>query len=381
MSPPEPSTESNPMSSDPSTLVESLAAPMVPPISTASLPGTGGRLGDAPDDFIVDEIPLYSPCGEGEHLYVRLRKRAMTTPDLVRVVARVAHVRDRDIGVAGMKDKYAVTSQWISLPLGALPEDSWELPDGIELLEASRHTNKLRTGHQKGNRFEIRLIEPVSDALERAKPIQERLLTHGLPNYFGAQRFGREGRNLADALRWLSQSNSGRGRGHRGTRFQEKLFPSVIQSELFNRYLERRMSLGLERLVNGDVVRLEGTASLFVVENPETELPRLAKRDLHLTGPLPGPKMRSAAAEILALEGELLAELGLTEDALASLGRKAPGTRRDLLVWLDDLEVSQSEDGSLKLRFSLPSGSYATQLVREFTRTSWLSPRSGLGGD
>ncbi len=354
----------------------SLPCPMEPPIACADLPAAGGHLGTVPTDFIVDEIPLYSPSGEGEHIYVRLRKRGLTTPDLLRLVSRAARVRERDIGVAGMKDKHAVTSQWLSLPRGAAPCDSWELPESVELLEVSRHSNKLRTGHQAGNHFELRVVDASQGALERAQAIAARLREQGLPNYFGAQRFGHDGRNLADALDWLSAQRDRSRNARRGHRFQDKLLPSVLQSEVFNRYLARRMVLGLDNLLQGEVVRLDGSASVFVVEDVARELPRLSQRDIHLTGPLPGAKMRAATHDPARIEAEVLAELGLSEEAFVLLGDRAPGTRRDLLMWPKDLEVREDDTGALILSFALPSGGYATQLVREFTRAAWLTPRA-----
>lgn len=350
--------------------------PMEPPLACADLPAMGGELGSAPTDFVVDEIPLYAPSGEGEHVYVRIRKRELTTPELQQIVARAAHVRERDIGVAGMKDKYAVTSQWFSLPRSAAPSSEWQLPANVEVLETTRHTNKLRTGHQAGNRFVLRVVGVPEGAWERGLAIAERLRERGLPNYFGVQRYGRGAGNLADALAWLATRQGDGGGNRHGRRFQNKLLPSVLQSEVFNRFLARRAPLGLDRLLQGDVVRLDGSASVFVVEDVAREQPRLSQGDIHITGPLPGAKMRPAADEAARIEGEVLAELGLSQQAFAGLGELAPGTRRDLVVWPKDLNLRRDETGAIILEFSLPSGSYATQLVREFTRAPWAEPRA-----
>src|SRR5262249_43071472 len=154
--------------------------------------------------FRVDEIPAYAASGSGEHLYVRVQKRELTTPELVRRLARAAGVDARDVGYAGLKDKHAVTSQWLSFPAQAAPPEGWELPPGVELLEVSRHGNKLRTGHLAGNRFSIALVGGGAGAAERARAIADALLARGLPNYFGAQRFGRGGANLELARSWLA---------------------------------------------------------------------------------------------------------------------------------------------------------------------------------
>lgn len=338
--------------------------PHTPPLWTTALPGTGGAIGPKLEDFQVDEVPAYLPSGSGEHLYVRVRKRGMTTRDAALALSRAAGVPERDLGYAGMKDKHGVTSQWLSLPGNARPPETWALPPELELLESSRHGNKLRTGHLRGNRFRIALTGTVPGAADHARAILARLAEHGHANYFGTQRFGREGKNLSDALAWLSgEQRLPRGR----ERFLVKLYASVLQAEAFNRYTTKRLELGADRLLAGEVVRLAGAGASFVVTDPAVEQPRLDARDLCLTGPMPGPKMRAAAAAALELETAVLAELGLTDLALRELGRHAPGTRRDLLVTVEEPRVS--EDGErLVLEFGLPAGSYATGVVRELTR-------------
>jgi tRNA pseudouridine13 synthase len=328
------------------------------------LPAAGGAVGPEPEDFLVDEIPLFEPEGSGEHCYVLLRKRRWTTPDAIRALARAAGVRERDVGSAGLKDKHAVTTQWLSLPGAAAPAESWQLPDGLELVQVSKSGRKLRTGQQRGNRFRIRLTGVSEGALERAQAIAARLAERGLPNYFGAQRFGHGGQNLEQALGWLSAGASTSGPR---ARFLRKLYPSVIQSEIFNRYVTARLERDPTRLLDGEVVRLDGTNSLFVVDEPEREQPRLAARDLHPTGPMIGPKSKQAERAALELENAVAAGVGLDAESARLLARLAPGARRDVLVWPGSLEI-QALDGALVLAFSLPSGSYATQLISEFTR-------------
>lgn len=337
--------------------------PIEPPVSTSDLPGTGGSIGPAPEDFVVDELPLYSPSGSGEHLYVRIRKRSSTTKDLIRVVARSAGVAPPEIGTAGMKDKHAVTTQWVSLPArNAAPPESWSLPDGFEVVEASRHTNKLRTGHLSGNRFRIRLVGVDANAIVLARAIASRIAERGLPNYFGAQRFGVRGDNLATALGWVLASEL-----RRVSSFERKLFPSVLQAEVFNRYAVARLNEGLDAPLVGEVVRLDGSKALFVVDEPERELERWRTRDILPTGPMFGPKMKPPAGKPLALEKAALDEIGLGPEALSRLGRLADGTRRDLFVHPTGVEI-ESDAGTLVLSFTLPAGSYATLFVRELTR-------------
>ncbi len=340
--------------------------PHVPPFWTAEFEPTGGAIGPELDDFTVEEIPAYLPSGTGEHRYVRLEKRGMTTRDAALALARAAGVSEREVGYAGMKDKHGVTTQWLSLPAKSAPPEGWALGDALRVLETSLHQNKLRTGHLRGNRFRVGLADTVPGAAERARAILARLSERGQANYFGTQRFGRDGQNLVEALEFLG----GKRRLPRGReRFLTKLYASVVQAEVFNRYATRRMTAGSDRLLSGEVVRLAGAGASFVVESLEREAPRFAARDLVLTGPMPGPKMRAASGEALDLENEVLTELGITNEALAELGRHAPGTRRDLLVFPEGATVTEAAD-RLVLAFELPAGSYATILVRELTRTA-----------
>jgi tRNA pseudouridine13 synthase len=334
------------------------------------LPPVGGRVGPDPEDFLVDELPAYAASGKGEHQYVRARKRLLTTPELVRRLARACGVNERDVGYAGLKDKHAVTTQWLSLCTKTVISPELDLGPGVELVEVTRHDNKLRTGHLLGNRFTITLVGVHADALARAEAIAARLRADGLPNYFGAQRFGHGGRNLTDAISWLRRGARGRNR------FEQKLFPSVVQSELFNRYLSARLALGNGELLEGEVVRLEGAGAMFRVDDVASEQPRFAARDLHLTGPMLGPKMRPAAGRALALEQSIVAELGLDEAMLGALGRLAPGARRDLFAPLKDLSieaVTGRDEPALRLAFTLPAGGYATEVLRQLTQEPFLS--------
>jgi tRNA pseudouridine13 synthase len=341
-----------------------------PPVAYPDLPPVGGKIGPDPEDFMVDEVPAYAASGKGEHQYVQVQKRLLTTPELVRRLAKAVGMNERDVGYAGLKDKYAVTTQWLSLATKTAISPDLALGEGVKILAVTRHDNKLRTGHLLGNRFTITLTGVHEQAYERAEQIAARLRHEGLPNYFGAQRFGHAGRNLPDALSWLARGGRGRNR------FEQKLFPSVVQSELFNRYLSARVALGTSQLITGEVVRLEGAGAMFRVDDLEKEQPRFAARDLHLTGPMLGPKMRPASAEALALEQRITSELGLDEPMLGALGREAPGTRRDLFAPLPDLvlePVTDRPEPALRLSFTLPAGGYATEVLRQLTHEPFLT--------
>lgn len=349
-------------------------APLPLPYEHTDLEALGGHIGPEPEDFVVDEVPLYEASGQGDHWYVRLRKRAATTAELRAAVAEAAGVPEREIGHAGLKDKQAVTTQWLSVPMArSNPPETWQLGPAFALLEVSRHSNKLRIGHLSANRFAIRLVSVPAGAAERLAPLCERLAASGIGNYFGAQRFGIGQRNLESGLFALARGRLGPRAGHRG-----KFLASVIQSEIFNRYAMARLARGRDRLLVGDVVRLEGSRAVFVVEDAEREQPRLTAGDIHLTGPLIGPKMKQAAGEPRQLEQDSVASLGLDAAAERELGRSAPGTRRDLLLLPRELEARVNPDDSVTVAFTLPAGAYATLVVRALTRQDpW--GRSGRG--
>ena len=164
---------------------------------TADLPGTGGTLKNRPEDFLVDEQPLYEPCGEGEHLYLFIEKKQATTQELIRRLAKAFRVKRSDVGYAGQKDKHAITRQHLSIYRpGTTPEEDHECLERFkeypyaQVIWADRHTNKLRRGHHGGNRFVIKLRDVEPTAVLKAKPILERLAAKGFPNYLGEQRFG-----------------------------------------------------------------------------------------------------------------------------------------------------------------------------------------------
>jgi tRNA pseudouridine13 synthase len=340
------------------------AAPRELPFDHADLDRIGGHIGPEPEDFVVDEVPLYAASGQGDHWYVRLRKREATTMDLRDSVAEAAGVAPGDVGYAGMKDKHAVTTQWLSVPVvRARPPEAWQLPEAFQLLEVSRHNNKLRVGHLEGNRFAIRLVELEPLAPARVATFFERLAAQGITNYFGAQRFGSGQQNLGSALFALRRGRLGPRAGTRG-----KFMASVIQSEVFNRYAMARVALGRSRVLVGDVLRFRDGRAMFTAEDAEREQARLDRGELRLTGPMVGPKMKESAGEPRALELDALGSLGLDEAALGALGRWAPGTRRDLLLWPTELAHESGDDGTLTVRFSLPAGAYASLVIQTLTR-------------
>jgi len=342
------------------------------PYLTTSVPPIEAKLKVSPEDFEVFEIPAYPPSGEGEHVFAHIEKRGLTTRDAVRALCEALGIEDREAGWAGLKDRQALTRQWISLAGTSADAVMKARVDGVEVLEAAHHTSKLRTGHLRANRFVIRLHEfdpaRMNDVREVLKQIEE----HGLPNFYGEQRFGRDGDNADRALRWVRGSD----RAPRSP-FHRKLQMSALQSKLFNRDLSARVqSSTLGKVFAGDLVKKHTSGGLFIVEDVEDTQPRADAWELSPTGPIFGTKMRWPEGEALEREERLLADAELTPAHFAKWKRIAPGTRRFLRVPVPSL-VANAEDRTLHLEFTLPAGSYATILVREILKGDAPSPESG----
>lgn len=330
--------------------------------ATPDLPGIGGEIKQQPEDFSVEELPAYLPSGSGEHVYLLTRRAGRNTRDLQSQLARLFRLHPSGVGLAGLKDKQAFSTQWFSLhlhaqdPHAAAERVRSEL--GIEVLEASRHSNKLRLGHLRGNRFDIRLRAVKPDALAAAQAIAQRLLERGLANAFGPQRFGRDGDN-AERGRELFE------RPARGWLAEFQL--SAWQAECFHRWLEARHALGrLPALMRGDIAeRCDGPQ--FAVEDPECEAPRIASREIVPTGPLFGYRMREAQDESAQLEQRCLADSGITLDDLRRA--QLPGARRAAWLHLRECELRLEAPDLLRIAFALPPGSYATTVLREFQKS------------
>jgi tRNA pseudouridine13 synthase len=338
---------------------------------TEPLPGTGGLIKTVPEDFVVEELPAYAPTGEGAHTFLFVEKRSLTTDEAVGRLAAALGVPAREAGTAGLKDRQAVTRQWISLP-GVDPDRVRGLAlDGVRVLEAARHGHKLRTGHSRGNRFTI-VVRGTTDGVTRARAIVDRLATSGMPNWFGAQRFGarddnaRLGRALLDGRRAGGASPRDRSR--------RRLLVSAYQSELFNRYLERRIADELyARVLDGDVLKKRDTGGLFIATSAELDdaQARLDAGAIAITGPMFGHKMMAPpeGTPSRAHEDALLVEEGIDAAAFVALGHLAEGTRRPLVVPVGDARVDAGDaPGAIVITFTLPPGAYATVLLAEVTK-------------
>jgi tRNA pseudouridine13 synthase len=323
------------------------------------------RLRCEPEDFRVDEIPLYAPSGEGGHTFVRIQKRLRTTEELARDLARAAGARPADVGYAGRKDRVAVTTQWFSVP-GLAPEAALALAlPGASVIEAKRHPHKLRTGQLAGNRFEIVARDVDAESVRDAPARCERWLREGLPNRFGAQRFGWGGGNLEAAQRLL------RGERIGGDRRHARFLLSALQAAVFNAVLSQR-PLPLAELELGDVAMLHASGGQFVVEDLAREAPRAAAFEISATGPIFGTRVIEPTGAAAERERAALAALGVDPAALKPPpGIRLRGARRALRVRPEELDVAAVGD-TLRLRFTLPAGSYATVALEEL-----LGPHAG----
>jgi tRNA pseudouridine13 synthase len=327
------------------------------------VPASSGvlRIRTTPEDFCVVEEPLYETTGEGNHTFVFVEKRGRTTEQVARELARAGGVSQRDVGYAGRKDRHAVTRQWFSLE-GVAPERALEFElNSVQILEAHRHPHKIKTGHLRGNRFEIVLRSEQPIALD---PIRERvaaILERGMPNRYGAQRFGRDGDNAEQARRLLADARPPRDR--RAARF----LISALQSEVFNAVLDERGD-EFDGVLLGDIARVEESGGLFWVDDLERERPRAKAFEISATGPIFGKKMRAPTEDAARLERKIFDRLELPDLATLKLPRgiRARGARRPLRIRPEGLDIEPIADGlGLKLRCWLPPGAYLTVLLDE----------------
>jgi tRNA pseudouridine13 synthase len=336
------------------------------PFLTAAVPGTGGRIRTAPEDFRVEERPLYLPCGSGEHLYLRVTKRGLSTPQMVARFASTLGVKARCIGVAGLKDANAVTTQMVSVQ-GVPPESVSKLHQDDRILAIDvlgRHRNRLRTGHHAGNVFHLVVRDLHHGAGESVPLVLEELSRRGLPNYFGPQRQGREGRNYQVGAALLLDE----ARRSRMPRSKRLWYLHAFQSYLFNRILARRIDR-IDRVLTGDWAMKHDNGACFPVEDAAAEQPRADAFAISPTGPLFGSRASWASGEPGEIERAVVADVGATPESLSLAAKDCGfrGERRALRVKIENLDWSLQGD-ALHLSFALPPGAYATSLLRELMK-------------
>ena len=314
-------------------------------------------------DFLVEECAATEPCGEGEHLWLWIEKHDRNTLDVVSALAKLSGLRQKDIGYAGLKDRRAVTRQWFSLHLPGQTGPDWSgLPDSIRVLDAQRHHRKLRIGHLRGNRFEIYLRECVGDWEAVEQQLSE-MRHRGMPNFFGVQRFGRDGGNLEQARALFEGRIQVKDKKRRG------LYLSAARSAIFNAVLQQRVDEDTwDQALPGDVMQLEGSGSFFVCQQPDAEITsRLAAFDIHPSGPLWGCGAPPSEAEVHAREMSIAGEFALFTEGLCQAGLKQE--RRGFRVPVRDLAWAKEGADTLRVVFRLPAGAYATSVISQFAQT------------
>jgi len=401
--------------------------PAALPYLTGDLPGIGGRIKEHLGDFRVAEVPLYEPCGEGTHLYVRVTKAGITTPEAVSRLARHLGVRPHDIGLAGMKDARAISSQRMCVEhVDAAALASFRDPAmSVEVL--GLHGNKLRPGHLKGNRFEIRIRGVSAENVPAARAVLDVLVRRGVPNYFGEQRFGarndtavlgecmvrneldeflavflgrpqpgdspdcRAARDAFDAgqyaralKRWPWKYQNERKalsvykkRGKAGAAMvaidkrMKRLYVSAFQSRIFNEVLLRRIDT-LDRMWVGDLAEKTENGAVFEVEDAEAEQLRADRFEISPTGPVVGYRSKLAGGEAGRIEAEVLQAHRVEPEDFHHVGSlRSKGTRRALRFALAEPELSAGDDEHgtyVQLCFTAPSGCYATVALREIMK-------------
>lgn len=324
------------------------------------------RLGPADSDFVVDEIPLYPPSGEGEHLHLRIRSSNCSTPALAQALAACCGVAVRDIGYAGRKDRHAVTSQDLSVYRGQeaqITALAKHLPPGAEaeVLSLSRHRNKLRPGHLRGNRFRLRLLDVAQPEELTSRLVQ--CQSAGIPNSYGPQRYGRDGINLRQAL-----ACAGGEIGKPRRRDLATYWADAGQAAIFDACIQARFDAGLLQALRVGDVAIKGSGACFVVSAEALAdcQERLEQGELGCSGPLPGADLLLAAAGVNEEERAWSASVGIDWQAfarggpLASRGDRRPAAME--LISAPQLQLDGASQGWLHLE--LGRGSYATSFCQ-----------------
>ena len=332
-------------------------------------------------DFVVEEIPLYEFSGDGEHLVLFVRKKNLSTSEMIGIFARFLGIKNRDIGYAGLKDKHAMTKQYISIHKQheeAL--DKFE-HEGIKILSKVYHNNKIRIGHLKANRFYIKLKKVNPTSAIKIDEALKNIAENGMPNYFGYQRFGNDGNNHIDGEKIAKGEKK-----ERNPRIK-KLLINAYQSHLFNMWLSRRLEINtlvssfeatdLESLLNipleqikklkaqkhpfkvilGDIMEHYPYGRLFDFDGSDEDLERFNSHDISVTGLLCGKKVKMSSDTAGVIEKDY-------NDTI-----KADGARR--YAWVYPIEVEgrfNQVEAQYELNFTLPKGSYATVLVEELAK-------------
>jgi len=330
------------------------------------------------DDFVVTEVPLYEFSNTGEHLIIKLRKKNLTTWDAIEILAKALNCSTREFGYAGLKDKNAMTIQYISIHRKYEENLKIFSDDNIKILETTYHNNKIKIGHLKGNSFFIRLKRVGLVEKRKIEEVLGQIANFGMPNYFGVQRFGIDGDN------YLKGKDIIDGKLKEKNKNLKQMYINAYQSYLFNSWLSKRveisklidafepkeifekLNLSFEdvkkakiqkhpfKLLSGDLLSHYPFGKIFIIENVEEESKKFLQKDRVPTGLLSGKRVK--LSENIAFEIEKEFQEKIPED----------GARRFAWIFPRDLESNYKEDKNwMELQFYLPKGSYATELIAE----------------
>jgi tRNA pseudouridine13 synthase len=330
------------------------------------------------DDFVVTELPLYDFSGEGEHLILKIRKKDLATWDAIELLAKFLNCSSRDFGYAGLKDKNAMTVQSISIHRKHEEALKSFNHDNLKILETTYHNNKIKIGHLKGNKFFIRLKRVGSIEKRKIEEALGQIVHHGIPNYFGYQRFGIDGDNYKKGKDIID------GKLKEKRRNLKQMYINAYQSHLFNSWLSKRieisklviafepkeiyqkLNLPLDvvkqmkkqkqpfKLITGDLLSHYPFGKIFTIENLEEESEKFNERDRVPTGLLSGKKVKNSVDLAYEIEKEFEAHTG--ED----------GARRFAWIFPEDISSNYKEDKNwMELQFYLPKGCYATEVIAE----------------
>ncbi|MCG9696058.1 tRNA pseudouridine(13) synthase TruD [Shewanella sp. Isolate11] len=317
-------------------------------------------------DFMVDEILPFMPTGEGEHHMLHIRKEGLNTADVARMISSFASVHPKEVTFAGQKDKNAITTQWFGVRIPGKETPDWQAlnTEQLTLLSSSRHSKKLRTGALAGNRFTLtlRAVSNVEDLLKRIALVQQT----GVPNYFGEQRFGHDGKNLIFGRQMLAGKKV-------KDRNKRSMYLSAVRSYLFNQVVSARLAQYGTQVLDGDCVMLSGSKSYFVA-NPWDEAlhSRLQQKDIQLSAPLWGRGQALSQGDALEFESQVIEPFSEDCSGLEQAGLNQE--RRTLLLEPQHLSYEVNAD-TLVLKFALPAGCFATSVLRELVNYEDVNER------
>ncbi len=319
----------------------------------------GGVIRTFPEDFQVDEIPLFEPSGQGEHVFLHIKKTGENTDWVAGQLAKIAGVTRRDVSYAGLKDRHAVTTQWFSVWLPGKQAPDWQgaLPNTVVVLAESRHDRKLKRGSLKGNHFKLLIRDFKGDEAELAASV-ERIKGQGVPNYFAGQRFGQDGFNIRKAEQWFEQGFKIKDRQKRS------LYLSAARSWIFNHVLSERVKdKSWDQASAGDVFMLGNSNACFKALPDDEIIQRVRRGEIHPSGPLWGQGDLVSDGVVAGLETAIARQFERLSGGLEKHGLKQQ--RRSLRLMVDNMNYTLSPAGCFKLSFDLASGCYATSVLAE----------------